>query len=120
MTDLVSSNKVKLWVLTSVLHIHVYPHICIHLYTDHIYVYTHYLRVIITTTNTKATCGGNDLFSIALFITERSQELKEGRDMEAGADADHGGVMITGFLRLFSYRTKYHQMGWALPHQSII
>jgi hypothetical protein len=59
------------------------------------------------------------------------QELKHGRNLETGADAEdvEEGCLLAcshDFLSLLSYRTQDHspkmappKMGWALPNQSL-
>lgn len=55
---------------------------------------------------TTAAWGGKSLFSFhftSLFTTGGSQELEQGRIVEAG------GVLLTGFLlNMISYRTQEH------------
>jgi hypothetical protein len=85
----------------------------------------------------KASWGGKGLFGLPfslLFIIEGSQELKQGRDLEAGADASWRGDAFMGaglfpmacsacFLiepRTTSPGMISPTMGWAFPLESLI
>ena len=68
----------------------------------------------------KATWGGKGLFGLHFHIAvhrqrKSGQELKQGRSLEAGADAEAMGwdaaywLALHGLLRLLSYRTWDHQ-----------
>jgi len=75
---------------------------------------------------TKANWGGKGVFISNFHITvhhqrKSGQEFKQGRNLEAGADAE-AMRGATGLLGLLSYRTQDYQPrdgpthnGWALP-----
>lgn len=69
-----------------------YPHMCIHLYTDHMYMCIHNVLGLLLLTPTPKQLVEERIYlaytSTALFITERSQELEQGRNLEAGTDAE--------------------------------
>ena len=69
---------------------------------------------------TKATCGGKGLLGFCFHITvhnqrKEGQELKQGRNLEAGADAGHWWgaaywVALHDLLNPLSYRTQDHYL----------
>jgi hypothetical protein len=82
----------------------------------------------------KAGWGGTALFGLHVQLSRREvrQELKQGRQLEAGADAEAVGEccllacspMACSFCSLIEPRTTSPEMatptvGWALPHQSL-
>ena len=99
-----------------------------------------YLGLLLLRWNTisKPTRGGKSLFGLYFHITvhyqrKSGQELKQGRNLETGADAEvMEGVLLTDFLLMacslcFLIEPKATSpgmapptMGWTLSHQSLI
>jgi hypothetical protein len=86
---------------------------------------------------TKAAWERKGLFGLSFHTTvhyqrKSGQELKQGRNLEAGADAETTEdaayrLALHGLFSLLSYRTRTTSpgvapptMGWALPCQSLI
>jgi hypothetical protein len=117
--------------------IYVCMYVCIYI---HIYIYTYIyiciclcvlLRLLLLWWNimTKATWGRKSLFGLHFYITvhhwrKLGQELKRGKNLEAGTDTDstEGCCLLAcscGLVSLFSYRTSSPgvappTVGWAL------